>query len=522
MSAPIGNLPSIPASGTAGDGLDKGWVLTSAAMVFAMTIGLGLMEIGSIRRKNSRIVWYKILINIVLAIWWLFIVGYAWGFGTVNGSFLGAETFYAGNDWELSTNQGINYYLAQYTNFVWRCALAVIGTTIATAIMSERITLKAVVFFNMAYNMIILPFVYAWTFGLGFLIDDIGYFDYAGSFVIFGTGAIAGLAGLLLIQPRYNRYQRYPLVLPAAPLGFSQVGATSAQLGSSAGPRNLPSSAYDRFHQEPSAPIGTYVAPADVPASTAFTVENIVRARQRQDEDVNEHFGITDFGTFCLGAIIFFIGFIHFNGGASLGLQSEYLWTFAELAAVNTILAASGAGITTLLFVALFAKKRPVRENAATVARAIVAGMVCVAAGANNYLPWAGLVVGMLGALAYVIAANVFYRAQVDDPAEFFPVFGAAGFAGIFCAAFFNRFNGVFYGNATEGEIVIDQMLSALIIASWTFFIALICFWILKKFRALRVSIKCEVVGYDYVDGSRHLDYPEHNSIFTLGKDKAV
>jgi len=520
MSVQPGSLPTF--TDDIQTGIDKTWILTSAAMVFLMVVGIGLMEIGSIRRKNSRIVWYKILINIVMAIWWFFILGFAWGFGEVNGSFLGAEVYYAGDSWENNNNQSINFLRQQYTHFVWRCALAVVGTTIATAIMSERITLKAVVAFNICYNLIILPFVYAWTFGLGFLVDDIGYFDYAGSFVIFGTGAIAGLAGLLFIKPRYNRYQRYPLVLPLAPLGFSEIRPSSAQLGSSAGPRNLPSSAYDRFKQEPSAPIGTFQAPADVPASTAFTVENIVRARQRQDEDVNEHFGITDFGLFCLGAIITFIAFIHFNGGASLGMSTVTLWSFAEIAAANTILAASGAGITTLLFVALFARKRPVRENAATVARAVVAGMVCVAAGANIYRPWAGLVVGMLGALAYVIAANIFYRAQVDDPAEFFPTFACAGFAGIFCAAFFNRFNGVFYNNATEGEIVIDQMLSALIIAAWTFFVASIFFFILKKLRMLRVSLKCEIVGYDYIDGSRHLDYPEKNSVFTLGKEKAV
>jgi len=521
MSAQPGLLPE-PVLDQVSLGLDKGWIITSSAMVFAMLIGLGLMEIGSIRRKNSRVVWYKILINLILAIWWFFILGFAWGFGEVNGSFLGAEIYYAGDNWELPTNQSINYLSAQYAHFVWRCALAVIGTTIATAIMSERISLKAVVVFNLAYNMIILPFVYAWTFGLGFLVDDIGYYDYAGSFIIFGTGAFAGLAGLLLIKPRYNRYQRYPLILPVNPLGYSDARPSSAQLGSSAGPRNLPSSAYDRYKQEPSAPIGTFQAPADVPASTAFTVENIIRARQRQDEEVNEHFGVTDYGRFCLGALIFFIGFIHFNAGATLGLHNTILYTFAEFAAANTLLAAAGAGMTTLAFVAIFARKRPVRENAATVARAVVAGMVCVAAGANFYLPWAGLVVGMLGALAYVIAANIFYRAQVDDPAEFFPVFGAAGFAGIFCAAFFNRFNGVFYDNATEGEIVIDQMLSALIIASWSFFVAFICFGLLKLLRLLRVGLKCETVGYDYIDGARHLDYPEKNSVFNLNKEKAV
>jgi len=91
-----------------GFGLDKGWIITSAGFVFFMLIGLGLMEIGSIRRKNSRIVWYKILINLISTIFWWWIIGYAWAFGNTNGSFIGAERFYAGNKWGDPNGQYIS------------------------------------------------------------------------------------------------------------------------------------------------------------------------------------------------------------------------------------------------------------------------------------------------------------------------------------------------------------------------------------------------------------------------------
>ncbi len=535
MSAVPGALPSSPAALNFGTGttttltdtitdlsfgLDKAWIITCSGFVFLMLVGLGLMEIGSIRRKNSRFVWYKILVNIVMTVWWMWILGFAWGFGNVNGSFIGAETYYAGGNFlNANQNQLISYQQNQYAHFLWRCAQATIATTIATAMLSERISLKAVVVFNFFFNCILLPFVYAWTFGLGFLTDDIGYFDYAGSFVIFGTGAIAGLVGLLLIKPRYNRYGRYPAVLPTGPVAVSEIRPSGTSLGGS----RLPPVAFDRYVQDPSAPVGTYTAPAEGPAAKAFTAENILISRKRQDEDEYEHFGVTDFGRFCLGAIIFFIGFIFFNGGASVGLKNGFLYTYAEVAASGTILAASGAGLVALIFLYTFGRRRPVRENSASFARAVIAGMVCVAAGVNTYIfNWASFVIGMVGAFFYVVTANVFYRARLDDPPEFFATFGMPGFIGLFCAAFFNTLNGIFYDNATEGEIIIDQMLSAAIIAGWTILVSGICWGFLKLTKMLRVGLKCEIVGYDYIDGARHLDYPEKGSVDQLKREKAV
>jgi len=517
-----------PGTNPIGYGLDKGWTIISAGFVFFMVIGLGLMEIGSIRRKHSRIVWYKILLNLVLCTWWWFILGFAWAFGYNGGTFIGAETFYAGGNWNLGlTGNAINAYTAQYAHFLWRVAQALVATTIATAIVTERVTLKAVALFNLAMNMIILPFIFSWSFAGGFLTDDIGLIDYAGSWVVFGTGAIAGLAGLLLIRPRYNRYGRYPAVIPVVPVGVSniQLPHESNAYGSNIQRQNLPATGLDRMNQNDAfAPntygpnAGLYAAPPNVPASTAFTAENIIRARKRQDEDQYEYFGCTNYGLVALGTLFVFIGFIFFNAGQTNGLQTARLYSFAEIAAVITILGISGAGLVSFLFVSIITRKRPFRENAALVCRACVAGMVATAAGANTYLPWVGLVTGMLGALSYVIMAGIIYRLQLDDPCEFIAVFAAPGFAGLIIAAFFNGFNGIFYDNATTGEILIYQILSFGIMLGWAFLIALAAWGLMRLFKGLRVGLKCEIVGYDYMDGARHLDFPDQESVFNFHK----
>jgi len=513
-----------------GFGLDKGWIIISAGFVFFMLVGLGLMEIGSIRRKNSRIVWYKILLNLISTIFWWWILGYAWAFGNTNRSFVGAERFYAGNKWgdpngqiisgqQFAPGQGLGN-TAQYAPYVWFVAIAAVSTTVATAIITERVTMKTVILFNLAYNMIILPFVFAWTFGLGFLVSDIGYVDYAGSWIIWGNAATAGLAGLLFIRPRYNRYQRFPTVLP--PPVVDPTLNQGAYLGQSEFQRNLPSVAFDKMRGA-GAPYGNVPyagtgAPEPL-STTAFTAENIIKARKRQDEDEYETFHNTNYGLICLGAIITFIGFIFFNAGASQGLQVFYLFDYAEHAAATTLLAGMGGALLALIFLSLFARRRPARENYVTVARAFVAGMVCVCAASNVYRPWAGFVAGLCGAWAYLIMAYVMHRSNLDDPTEFFSIFFAAGFAGIIVAAFLNIVSGIFYQNATEGEILIWQVLSWGIMLGWTFIISIITFWLAYMLRILRVGLKCEIVGYDYIDGARHLDYPDRD-ILTLEKQR--
>jgi len=519
------SLLTTPKADVVGYGLDKGWVITCAGFVFLMLVGLGLMEIGSIRRKNSRVVWYKILLNLIFTIFWWWIIGFAWAFGNVNGSFVGAERFYAGNKWGQSSDNAINGnlfspngpgYSTQYAHFLWRMAIAALSTTVATAILSERITMKAVALFNFAYNMIILPFIFAWTFGLGFLVDDIGYFDYAGSFIIFGNAAVAGFVGLLFIRPRYNRYGRYPVVLPPVATGLT--GSEARPIYSTDPRGNLPSVAFDKMRPNNIATSYNNM-PAEPLSLTAFTVDNIIRARKRQDEDRYETFETSDYGLVILGAIITFIGFIFFNAGASQGLQTFYLFDFAEHAAANTIIAAMGAGLGTLIFLSLFARRRPIRENAVTVARAFVAGMVCVAAAANVYRPWSGFVAGLCGAWAYLILAYIMYRSDLDDPTHFFAIFFGGGLAGILVAAFLNITSGILYENATEGEILIWQVLSWGIMLGWTFIISLITWGIIYLARALRVGLKCEIVGYDYIDGARHLDYPDKD-LLTLEKQR--
>ena len=71
----------------------------------------------------------------------------------------------------------------------------------------------------------------------------------------------------------------------------------------------------------------------------------------------------------------------------------------AEMAMVNTFMGASGAGLFCIIFknwiMKGFYANRNMIEEAASVCNAMIAGMVAVGAGCNNYDPWAGWVTGI-------------------------------------------------------------------------------------------------------------------------------
>jgi len=64
-----------------------------------MQIGFAFLEAGSVRKKNSHVVFYKIMLHslvIVLAFW---LLGFAFAFGDSFHNFIGGKYFYAGTSW---------------------------------------------------------------------------------------------------------------------------------------------------------------------------------------------------------------------------------------------------------------------------------------------------------------------------------------------------------------------------------------------------------------------------------------
>lgn len=102
-----------------------------------------------------------------------------------------------------------------------------------------------------------------------------------------------------------------------------------------------------------------------------------------------------------LGTLILWLGWLLFNGGSSLKIVGTDGQS-ASIAMMNTIIAPSAAGLVTFAIEQKLGGNQNIRYNFSALTNGILAGLVSVTAGCNDYEPWAAAVVGAIGSLVYI------------------------------------------------------------------------------------------------------------------------
>lgn len=187
--------------------LDMVWVAVACALVFLMQAGFLFLEIGFSREKNAGAGVGKILINlgIVTIAWWA--VGY--GISGFGNKVFGDDGFFfhfgqtIGSGADAFNVSGSDAMLMLYGLAFAAVSLAIVwGTTL------ERIKFSAYVIYAIVFGAVIYPMVAHSVWGGGFLSDVGGkpVMDFAGSSVVHLTGAVGGLAALLLLGARRGKY----------------------------------------------------------------------------------------------------------------------------------------------------------------------------------------------------------------------------------------------------------------------------------------------------------------------------
>jgi len=214
--------------------LDMTWVAVSCALVFLMQAGFMFLEIGFSREKNAGAGVGKILINLGLCTlaWWT--VGYGISgfgnkvFGTDGFFFHFGQTIGSGAD--AFNVAGSDAMLMLYGLAFCAVSLAIVwGTTL------ERIKFSAYVIYAVIFGAVIYPIVAHSVWGGGFLSDVGGkpVMDFAGSSVVHLTGAVGGLAALLLLGARKGKYAAdgSPRAIPGHSMPFVGVAVLILWIG---------------------------------------------------------------------------------------------------------------------------------------------------------------------------------------------------------------------------------------------------------------------------------------------------
>ncbi|MCO5314634.1 MAG: ammonium transporter [Solirubrobacterales bacterium] len=184
--------------------LDITWVMIGAVLVLFMQAGFLFLEIGFSRRKSVGSGVAKILVNLGIAslAWWAI----GWGISSSSGNKLfGTEGFFFHIG---QTVGGLEMGPPDAALMLFGMLFCAVSLAIVWGTTLERIKLSAYVIYAIVFAAVIYPLVAHSVYGGGFLADIGGrpVMDFAGSTVVHLTGAVGGLAALLLLGPRLGKY----------------------------------------------------------------------------------------------------------------------------------------------------------------------------------------------------------------------------------------------------------------------------------------------------------------------------
>lgn len=248
----VGILPvgAEEAEGSSINAGDTGWVLTSSALVLAMTIpGLALFYGGMVRSKNvlSTMMHSFIAVCVVSVIWVFW--GYSLAFGTDIGGMIG------GLDWFGLTGVGLEpttgSTIPHLAFMVFQLMFAGITVALISGAIAERMNFAAFVVFAALWVTLIYAPLAHWVWGGGWLAG-LGDLDFAGGTVVHISSGVAALACALVLGKRhgYGTDNMSPHNLPFTIVGASLlwVGWFGFNAGSALAANGLAASAFVATH----------------------------------------------------------------------------------------------------------------------------------------------------------------------------------------------------------------------------------------------------------------------------------
>ena len=180
------------------------WILISAFLVFMMHLGFATLESGLTRSKNTVNILFKNVSIIAIGLLTYALCGFNLMYpGEFNGFF-----GFAGFGLENPSGDMIDYASGSYTyytDFIFQAMFAATAATIVSGAVAERVKLSSFLIFSTIYVAFLYPVLGSWKWGGGWL-DQLGFYDFAGSTIVHSVGGWAALIGAYLIGPRIGKY----------------------------------------------------------------------------------------------------------------------------------------------------------------------------------------------------------------------------------------------------------------------------------------------------------------------------
>src|SRR6187549_1748781 len=185
------------------------WVVVAAILVMFMQAGFAFLEAGLTRMKNAAHIAGKnvLIFGICSLVYWA--LGFGIAFGDGNG-IVGTHGFFPSTDELLAVGQAPFSFFSSIpgaSGYLFEVVFAGVSLAIVWGAMAERAKLWVYFAFGVVFTLI-YSVTSHWIWHAGGWLFSRGMQDFAGSTVVHYQGALAALAGALLLGPRIGKFGR--------------------------------------------------------------------------------------------------------------------------------------------------------------------------------------------------------------------------------------------------------------------------------------------------------------------------
>jgi Amt family ammonium transporter len=184
------------------------WVVIAAVLVMFMQAGFAFLEAGLTRMKNVGHIAAKNVLIFALASIVYYLVGYGLAFGDGGNGFVGGSGFVPSVDELLAVGQAPFSWFGQIpaaAGYMFEVVFCGVSLAIVWGAMAERTRLWVYFAFGVVFTLI-YSVVSHWIWSPEGWLFEKGMQDFAGSTVVHYQGALAALAGALLLGPRIGKF----------------------------------------------------------------------------------------------------------------------------------------------------------------------------------------------------------------------------------------------------------------------------------------------------------------------------
>ena len=182
------------------------WMMICTALVFFMHTGFAFLEIGLTRQKNTINILFKNIFIITVGLLLYYIIGFNLMYpGEFNG-YLGSIVPGITPPENGMTPEYASGGYTWWTDFLFQGMFAATAATIVSGAVAERMKIGPFMIFTIIYVGLVYPIAGSWKWGGGFL-DQLGFYDFAGSTLVHYVGGWAALVAVWLLGARIGKFK---------------------------------------------------------------------------------------------------------------------------------------------------------------------------------------------------------------------------------------------------------------------------------------------------------------------------